>query len=122
MTAPGCPGSSTQVIQVVQNLIGNAIKFHRKEIVPNVHISVSFRDGMWQFGVTDNGIGIPAEYYQKVFILFERLHARDAYPGSGLGLALSKRIIERHGGQMWVESDVGVGSTFFFTLPAVPSS
>jgi PAS domain S-box-containing protein len=113
---------STQITQVVQNLIGNAIKFRRKETVPSIHVSVSSRDGMWQFGITDNGIGIPAGYYQKIFILFERLHSRDAYPGSGLGLALSKRVIERHGGQMWVESEVGVGSTFFFTLPAVSSS
>ena len=112
----------TQVTQVVQNLIGNAIKFQERGTVPAIHVSVSFRDGMWQFGIADNGIGIPAEYHQKIFVLFERLHARDSYPGSGLGLALSKRIIERHGGRMWVESEVGVGSTFFFTLPAVPSS
>ncbi len=111
----------TQLTQVFQNLIENAIKFRKTGVTPEVQITAASRVGMWQFAVRDNGIGIPPEYTDKIFILFERLHARDAYPGTGLGLALCKRVIERHGGRIWVESEVGVGSTFYFTLPAVPS-
>jgi PAS domain S-box-containing protein len=111
----------TQITQVFQNMIDNAMKFRREGVSPNIHISVSRLDGMWRFAVQDNGIGIPPEHFEKIFILFERLHRRDAYPGTGLGLALCKRIIERHGGQIWVESEVGKGSTFYFTLPTVPS-
>jgi len=113
---------ATQLTQVFQNIISNAIKFRRAGVVPDIQISVTPKDGMWQVAVRDNGIGIPQEYYGKIFVLFERLHRRDAYPGTGLGLALCKRIIERHGGRIWVESDVGVGSTFFFTVPAVQVS
>ncbi len=109
----------TQMTQVFQNIINNAIKFRREGVAPEIQISVAPKDGMWQVAVRDNGIGIPQEYYSKIFILFERLHRRDAYPGTGLGLALCKRIIERHGGRIWVESEVGEGSTFYFTLPGV---
>ncbi|MCU0632926.1 MAG: PAS domain S-box protein [Methanolinea sp.] len=108
---------ATQVTQVFQNIIDNAIKFCGEGIVPEIHISANPEDGMWQFAIRDNGIGIPEEYYNKIFILFERLHGRDTYPGTGLGLALCKRIIERHGGRIWVESEIGKGSTFYFTLP-----
>jgi len=111
----------TQVAQVFQNLIDNAIKFSREEKTPEIHLSATPSDGMWEFALRDNGIGIPQKYFSKIFMLFERLHDRDVYPGTGLGLALCKRIIERHGGRMWVDSEVGVGSTFFFTLPALPS-
>ena len=111
----------TQVAQVFQNLIDNAIKFSRDEKTPEIHLSATPSDGMWEFAFRDNGIGIPQKYFSKIFMLFERLHDRDVYPGTGLGLALCKRIIERHGGRMWVDSEVGVGSTFFFTLPALPS-
>ncbi|MEN6396623.1 MAG: ATP-binding protein, partial [Methanoregula sp.] len=102
------------------NIINNAIKFRRAGVAPVIHISVAPRDGMWQFAIQDNGIGIPQEYFDKIFVLFERLHGREAYPGTGLGLALSKRVIERHGGRIWVESEQGKGSTFYFTLPIVP--
>lgn len=108
---------ATQITQVFQNLIDNAIKFRGEGVIPQIHISAVSLDGMWQFAVRDNGIGIPRDYLDKIFILFERLHGRDAYPGTGLGLALCKRIIERHGGRIWVESEVGKGSTFYFTLP-----
>jgi len=108
----------TQVTQVFQNLIDNAIKFRREGVAPVIHISVAPKEKMWQFSLKDNGIGIPREYYGKIFILFERLHQRDTYPGTGLGLALCTRIIERHGGRIWVDSEVGKGSTFSFTLPA----
>jgi light-regulated signal transduction histidine kinase (bacteriophytochrome) len=108
-----------QITQVFQNIINNAIKFRRAGVAPEIHISVEPRDRMWQFAIQDNGIGIPKEYHDKIFVLFERLHGRDTYPGTGLGLAVCKRIIERHGGRIWVESEIGTGSTFYFTLPSV---
>jgi signal transduction histidine kinase len=109
----------SQLVLVFQNLIDNAIKFRKEGSNPKIHVSVSPVEGMWRCAVHDNGIGIPSEYYDKIFILFERLHRRDAYPGTGLGLALCKRIVDRHGGRIWVESEQGKGSTFFFTLPTV---
>ncbi len=115
---PTVPFDATQAILVFQNLIENAIKFRKDEVAPEVHISASHVDDMWRFSFRDNGIGIQPEYFEKIFILFERLNRRDAYPGTGLGLALCKRIIERHGGRIWVESEVGKGSTFSFSLPA----
>jgi light-regulated signal transduction histidine kinase (bacteriophytochrome) len=111
---------TAQITQVLLNLLSNAMKFHRKEITPKIHVSACQHDSIWQFAVSDNGIGIPKEYHTKVFVLFERLHQRDTYPGTGLGLALCRRIIERHGGRMWVESEPGDGSTFYFTLPVDP--
>ena len=110
-------GDSMQITQVFQNIIDNAIKFCREGTVPEIYISAVRRDGAWQFAIQDNGIGIQEEYYNKIFVLFERLHRRDTYPGTGLGLALCKKIIERHGGRIWVESELGKGSTFYFTLP-----
>ncbi|MFA5296412.1 MAG: PAS domain S-box protein [Methanoregulaceae archaeon] len=117
---PVVRADGTQMTRVFQNVLENAIKFRRAGVVPDIRISVTPREGMWEFAVRDNGIGIPPAYYQKIFILFERLHPRDAYPGTGLGLAVCKRIIERHGGRIWVESELGRGSTFFFTLPEGP--
>lgn len=114
---PIVQADSSQMTQVLQNLLANAMKFQQKGIAPTVHVSASSLDGMWQFSVRDNGVGIPEGYFEKIFILFERLYPRDTYPGTGLGLALCKRIVERHGGRMWVESDEGRGSTFYFTLP-----
>ena len=117
---PVVRADATQMTRVFQNVLENAIKFRRAGVVPDIRISVTPREGMWEFAVRDNGIGIPPAYYRKVFILFERLHPRDAYPGTGLGLAVCKRIIGRHGGRIWVESEMGRGSTFFFTLPEGP--
>lgn len=114
---PTIPVNRTQIVQVFQNLIENAIKFRKKEVPPVIHISAVPGDGMWQFAVEDNGIGIQHQYYEKIFVLFERLNHRDDYFGTGLGLALCTRIIERHGGRIWVESEIGRGSTFYFTLP-----
>ena len=114
---PIVKGDSMQITQVFQNIIDNAIKFCREGTVPEIHVSAVQRDGYWQFAVRDNGIGIQEEYYNKIFVLFERLHRRDMYPGTGLGLALCKKIIERHGGRIWVESEFGKGSIFYFTLP-----
>ena len=106
---------STQLIQLFQNLIGNAIKF-RSESSPQIHIGVSDAGAFWQFSVADNGIGIEPEYFERIFQVFQRLHTRREYKGTGIGLAICKKIIERHGGQIWVESEFGQGSTFYFTL------
>lgn len=114
---PTVPVQRIQIVQVFQNLIENAIKFRKKGISPVIHISAVPEDDMWQFAIEDNGIGIQHQYYEKIFVLFERLDHRDDYFGTGLGLALCTRIIERHGGRIWVKSEIGKGSTFYFTLP-----
>jgi PAS domain S-box-containing protein len=106
----------TQIAQLFQNLIGNAIKF-RDEVPPRIHIGASRRADAWCFAVRDNGIGIAPDYFERIFVIFQRLHPRQAYPGTGIGLALCKKIVERHGGQIWVESHLGHGATFFFTIP-----
>jgi light-regulated signal transduction histidine kinase (bacteriophytochrome) len=111
----------SQIVQVLQNLIGNAIAFHKDGEKPAIHVSATQATGMVQFSVADNGIGIAPEYYDRIFIIFQRLHGRDKYPGTGIGLALCKRIMERHGGRIWLESEVGKGSTFYFTVPATQS-
>ena len=105
-----------QLTQLFQNLIGNAIKF-RGESTPQIHIGVERRDDGWCFAVRDNGIGIAPDYFERIFVIFQRLHPRRDYPGTGIGLSLCKKIVERHGGTIWVESRLGHGATFFFTLP-----
>jgi len=105
-----------QWIQLFQNLIENAIKFRGKE-PPRVHVSASRNGNGWIFSVRDNGIGIAPEYSKRIFTIFQRLHGREEYPGTGIGLALCQKIVERHGGHIWVESQVGEGATFYFTLP-----
>jgi PAS domain S-box-containing protein len=105
-----------QLRQLLQNLIGNAIKF-RSEEAPWVHVSAERRNNEWLFSVRDNGIGIDPEYAERIFIIFQRLHNREEYPGTGIGLAMCKKIVERHGGHMWVKSQLGEGATFYFTLP-----
>jgi PAS domain S-box-containing protein len=107
---------ATQIMQVFQNLVGNALKF-RGEAPPAIHVGASQQDGRWVISVRDNGIGIDPEYFGKIFHLFQRLHTRKQYPGTGIGLALCKRIIERHGGTIWVESQPGKGATFYFSIP-----
>ena len=101
-----------------QNLIGNAIKYRRPNEPPQIHIWARRKDGLWRFSVADNGIGIQAQYLDTIFAPFKRLHGLDQYPGSGIGLAICKKVVERSGGQIWVESTYGQGSTFHFTLPA----
>jgi len=113
---PTVMGDETQLVQVFQNLIANAIKF-RREQPPQVQISAVQQDNVWVFSVRDNGIGMEAEYFERIFIIFQRLHSRAEYPGTGIGLAACKKIVERHGGRIWVESALGVGSTFYFTIP-----
>ena len=108
---------STHLQQLFQNIIGNAIKYHSPDRPPRVHISASWQKDLWVFAVADNGIGIEPEYKERIFGLFKRLHTVAQYSGTGIGLAICQRIVERHHGRIWVESEPGAGSTFFFTLP-----
>jgi DNA-binding LacI/PurR family transcriptional regulator/signal transduction histidine kinase len=107
----------SQLTQVFQNLIGNAIKFQKAGELPVVEISAVLDGSDWKFSIKDNGIGIDPEYNDKIFMMFRRLHGRDEYPGSGIGLTICKKIIERHDGRIWVESEAGSGSAFYFTIP-----
>lgn len=113
---PQVMGDATQLVQLFQNLIGNAIKF-RSEAPPRIHVGVERGENEWVFSVSDNGIGIKPQYTERIFGIFQRLHTRAEYPGSGIGLALCRKIVERHGGRIWVESKPGEGSTFYFTIP-----
>jgi light-regulated signal transduction histidine kinase (bacteriophytochrome) len=108
---------ATQLQQLFQNLVGNAIKYHRPDTPPVVDIRARREETHWLFSVSDNGIGIAPEYRERVFGLFKRLHTGDEYSGTGIGLAICQRIVERYHGRIWVESEVGKGSTFCFTLP-----
>jgi PAS domain S-box-containing protein len=114
---PIVQGDPTQVRQLFQNLIANGIKFHRPSSEPQVLVSAARENGAWTFSVRDNGIGIEAQYQERIFALFQRLHTRADYPGTGIGLAICKEIVERHGGQIRVDSAPGHGTTFLFSLP-----
>lgn len=109
-------GDYHQLIQLLENLIGNAIKYRDKEN-PKIHISAQEEDNQWLFSIADNGIGIDQKYDDRVFKIFQRLHTNEEYDGTGIGLAIAQRIVERHGGQIWFESELGKGSTFYFTIP-----
>ncbi len=113
---PVVPGDEGQLVQLFQNLIGNAIKFRGQE-GPRVRISATEEDAWWVFRVEDNGIGMDSKHAERIFQIFQRLHTREEYEGSGIGLALCKKIVERHGGEIWVESEIERGTTFYFTLP-----
>jgi PAS domain S-box-containing protein len=127
---PRVRADPTQLIQLFQNLLGNAIKFHSPERSPEIHVFASLQPAPdsaeageeWLFSVRDNGIGIEEKYFERIFILFQRLHTREQYPGTGIGLAVCKKIVERHGGRIWVESGPGKGSTFYFTIPKIDVS
>jgi PAS domain S-box-containing protein len=113
---PAVHFDSTQLTQLFHNLIGNAIKF-RGKTNPRIHIRAKREIDSWQFAVSDNGIGFEPEYAERIFLIFQRLHSRENYPGTGIGLAICKKIVERHKGKIWVESKPGDGSTFYFTIP-----
>jgi PAS domain S-box-containing protein len=114
---PTVKANPTQMGQLLQNLIANAIKFHGQQL-PHVQIRAVLHDQSCTICVQDNGIGIEPQYAERIFVIFQRLHTKDEYPGTGIGLAVCKKIVERHGGQIWVESELGRGTTFCFTLPA----
>ena len=118
---PWIRGDHTQVVQVFQNLVGNGIKFHKPGEPPRVHLSAERnleQPDFWTFKVADNGIGIAPRHFERLFVIFQRLHGKQEYPGTGIGLAMCKRIVERHGGKIWIESAAGKGTTIFFTLPS----
>jgi light-regulated signal transduction histidine kinase (bacteriophytochrome) len=114
---PTVSASPGQLRQLFENLLNNALKFRGPE-PPRIHLAAQRRGPDWLFSVRDNGIGLDPKQAQRIFQIFQRLHTRQEYPGTGIGLAICKRIVERHGGRIWVESALGQGATFFFTLPA----
>ncbi|MEU3462604.1 CHASE3 domain-containing protein [Streptomyces sp. NPDC006733] len=117
---PVVSGDATQLGMLLQNLVSNALKFRSAERAPRVEVSARFEDGLWHFAVADNGIGIGAEYADRVFVIFQRLHTRDAYPGNGIGLALCKKIVEFHGGTIAIDPAHSPGARITFTLPGPP--
>jgi light-regulated signal transduction histidine kinase (bacteriophytochrome) len=115
---PKIRGNGVQIRQLFQNLIGNAVKFQNGE-KPFVHIFSKRQGNKWLFCIKDNGIGINPDHADRIFVIFQRLHSQDKYPGTGIGLAICKKIVEVHGGRIWVESEVGKGASFYFTLPVL---
>lgn len=113
---PTVRADSSQLLQVFQNLIGNAVKFGPAELA-RVHVSAQKQGTEWIFSVQDNGIGIKSEYFDRIFVIFQQLNKKGSFHGTGMGLAIVKKIVERHRGRVWVESEVGVGSKFCFTIP-----
>ena len=114
---PSFKGNPVQIMRLLQNLVGNAIKFSAFDVVPIVHVSAEDEQSHWRFDVRDNGIGIAPEYAKQIFEPFRQLHGRAEYKGTGIGLAICKRIVEKHGGIIGVHSALGSGSVFFFTIP-----
>jgi len=118
---PTVMADPSQMAQLFQNLVANAIKFHGEEL-PRVHIKAEESEKEWIISVTDNGIGIDPQYFDRIFIIFQRLHTRSEYEGTGIGLAVARRIVERHKGRIWVDSEPGKGTTFFIALPKVENN
>lgn len=116
---PEVLADQSQLTQLFQNLIGNAIVYRRPDVPLQISVHAKRSDSQWEFAVTDNGIGIAPEHRERIFVIFQRLHGREKYPGTGIGLAICKKIVERHGGRIWVDSTIGEGSSFHFLLPAV---
>ncbi|MBD2180929.1 response regulator [Planktothrix sp. FACHB-1375] len=116
---PKLMGDRTQLISLFQNLISNGIKFRRPQVIPEIKILAQLKNSSeWLFGVQDNGIGIEPQYFERIFEIFQRLHSYREYPGNGIGMTICKKIVERHGGSIWVESQVNKGTTFYFTIPS----
>jgi light-regulated signal transduction histidine kinase (bacteriophytochrome) len=113
---PVVVGDRSQLVQLMQNLIGNGLKYHGDE-PPNIHVSAKLNGNNWEFSVRDNGIGIEPRYHDQIFEIFKRLHNQKEYPGTGIGLSVCRRVVSRHGGRIWLESEPGHGSTFHFTIP-----
>ena len=111
---PTVSGDSGQLTQLFSNLIGNALKYRRE--APRIEVQAQRQDGAWLFAVRDNGIGIEPQYLDRIFDMFRRLHTQQEYPGTGVGLALCRRVVHSHGGKIWATSEPGQGSTFFFTI------
>jgi light-regulated signal transduction histidine kinase (bacteriophytochrome) len=114
---PDIFADGTQITLLFQNLIGNALKFQKPDTIPDIRISSRREGDGWIFSVTDNGIGIDPQYTERIFKIFQRLHAKGEYEGTGIGLAICKRIVERHGGEITLLSEPGAGSTFSFSIP-----
>ncbi len=114
---PDLPMRKVHLEQLFQNLLGNSIKYRSAE-APRIHVGAQRKEGAWVISVKDNGIGVEAEYRQRIFGIFKRLHRQEDYPGTGMGLAICQRIVERYHGRIWVESEHGHGATFFFAIPA----
>mgnify|MGYP000094285493 CR=1 FL=1 len=109
-------GSKEKIRALFYNLLSNSLKFSDYEQITHIKIEAEDKGYCWQFSFSDNGIGIEESYFEKIFIVFKKLHPKDVYPGTGMGLALCKKIVQQHGGDIWLESEVGVGTTFHFTL------
>jgi light-regulated signal transduction histidine kinase (bacteriophytochrome) len=113
---PCITADETQLMQLFQNLISNGIKYNIS-VSPHVHISATEEKSDWIFSIKDNGIGIEKEFYERIFGIFQRLHSRDEYSGTGIGLAICRRIVDRHGGRIWLESEIDKGTVFYFSIP-----
>jgi len=107
------------VVQLMNNLVSNALKYRRPDTPPVIRIAARPVEENWEIAISDNGIGIEKEYLQKIFVIFQRLHPKDQYEGTGIGLAVVKKIVENLGGKVWVESEPGIGSTFYFTIRSI---
>jgi len=114
---PKLVANRDQMLQLFQNLVGNAIKYRRPGIYPQIHISAELIGQNYRFSVSDNGIGIDMKFANKIFIIFQRLHSKEQYPGTGIGLAICNKIVKQHHGELWIDAELGKGSTFYFTIP-----